>query len=792
MFAVYWRRAMSLLLSGLIAFSLTLGLTSCGSDSQPPTRTGQNQSSAKVSPENRSEVVQRVTSTITEVSPPATLQELKLSLDRYQPQVQILSPQPDTILQDNTVAVQIQVRDLPLFKDARLEMGPHLHVILDNQPYRSVYDVSQPIVFTDLAAGTHTLRVFPVFPWHESFKNAGAYDQVTFHVFTKTDENNPSAKLPLLTYSRPKDTYGAEPILLDFYLTNAPLHQVAQENPNDEIRDWRIRVTINGSSFEVDRWQPLYLKGFQPGKNWIQLEFLDQDGKPVPNVFNRTTRIITYEPGGQDTLSKLVRGDLKAREVRAIVDPNLKGAAPFITSVPSPTQPEPVPSPSPSLSPSPVPIAKPSLAPTPSPTPFVEEPAVAQPEEIPLPEPKPSPEKPGFFNRFRLNSSKTATPAPSAVEPELEPTPTPEPSPSTSATPAAEKPLVEAPLVEELAPAQPTQPVPETTAKGPGFFNRFRLNSSKTATTPSTPSPAAPEVEPAPEPSPSASAEPTPVEEPPVPSQPAVPSEAVTETPSKQPGFFNRFLRVSPAETTAPSSELPAASPLPSPASSLEPSPAALPTEEPGVEPTEEPAIAPSDSPEVESPTQAVKSKLEGFFNRFRRSAAVEDGVSPTLLEEERIPAPTAPGETDSAQSVDNKSLEQSSGVTQPASAPKPVITLPTAPSISPIEAKPERIPEELNSPKTPIQVMPLSAGSPTTPKPVPAPAESIAQPDPKAKTSERDTAENQATVPLITPSPAAELPARYLKSATPQASGADSSAEVKSAPTVEAVEEES
>jgi len=74
------------------------------------------------------------------------------------------------------------------------------------------------------------------------------------HIFTKTQDNNPDAVQPLLTYSRPKGSYGAEPILLDF--TNAPLHLVAQDNPNDDIADWRIRCTINGNSFVLDRWNP--------------------------------------------------------------------------------------------------------------------------------------------------------------------------------------------------------------------------------------------------------------------------------------------------------------------------------------------------------------------------------------------------------------------------------------------------------------------------------------------------------------------------------------------------------
>ncbi|HAG84166.1 MAG TPA: hypothetical protein DCL61_24170, partial [Cyanobacteria bacterium UBA12227] len=177
------------------------------------------------------------------------------------------------------------------------------------------------------------LRVFASRPWHESFKNEGAYAQTTFHLFTKSAENNPSPNLPLLTYSRPQGSYGAEPIMLDFYLSNAPLHLVAQENAEDDIADWRIRVTANGQSFVIDRWQPVYLQGFQPGKNWVKLEFLDEQGNPVKNVFNNTVRLISYEPNGKDTLARLVRGELSAKAARGIIDPNYK--------------PEPIPTPSP-------------------------------------------------------------------------------------------------------------------------------------------------------------------------------------------------------------------------------------------------------------------------------------------------------------------------------------------------------------------------------------------------------------------------------------------------------------
>jgi hypothetical protein len=274
-----------------------------------------------------------ISENLLEVAPPKIIQKLRLSLDQYQPQVKIISPQKDEVVKDPTVQVKLQVQDLPLFKNPDLEMGPHLHVILDNEPYRAVYDVTQPVVFENLSPGTHTLRVFASRPWHESFKNEGAYAQTTFHVVTRTASNNPDPSQPLLTYSRPQGNYGAEPIMLDFYLTNAPLHLVARENSQDQIEDWRIRVSINGQSFLLDRWQPIYLKGFKPGKNWIQLEFIDEQGNPVNNVFNNTVRLINYEPNGSDTLSRIVRGELTLEQVKGIVDPNYSG---IVTETPAP------------------------------------------------------------------------------------------------------------------------------------------------------------------------------------------------------------------------------------------------------------------------------------------------------------------------------------------------------------------------------------------------------------------------------------------------------------------------
>ncbi|BAY19253.1 FHA domain containing protein [Anabaenopsis circularis NIES-21] len=405
----------------------------------------------------------------TEVAPPEVIQELRSTLEVYRPQVTIVTPQLEEIIPDTKVKVQFQVKDLPVFKDPKLQLGPHLHVILDNQPYIPVYDLSQPLVLSDLSPGTHTVRVFATRPWGESFKNEGAYAQTKFHIFTKTDDNSPDSSLPLLTYSTPQGSYGAEPILLDFYLTNAPLRLGSTDNPNDLFSDWRIRCTINGESFVFDRWQAVYLKGFQPGNNWVKLEFLDNQGNTVKNAFNTTVRLVNYQPKGKDTLSRIIRDELKADEVRSIVDQSY---------IPQPLVPTPTPEPQTIpqreipevVQPQPTELPQPEVTPTPqvteSPAPEVipttqatESPAPA-PEVIPTPQvtesPSPAPE---------------VIPTPQVTE---SPLPAPEviPTPQVTESPSPEPEVIPTPQVTEVPEKPETEPLKSRLGK---YFQRRLL-----------------------------------------------------------------------------------------------------------------------------------------------------------------------------------------------------------------------------------------------------------------------------------------------------------------------------
>lgn len=425
--------------------------------------------SDRPSPDSRNLPVLR--GKLSEVAPPPVIQELHKSLDRYAPQVAILSPTPDQLFEGTTVNVELQVTDLPVFQDPELDLGPYLSLVLDNEPAREIHDLSGPVTLGDLSPGTHTLRVFAARPWHESFKNDGAYARTTFHVKTKTGSNAPDPKLPLLTYNRPRGVYGAQPILLDFYLANAPLHVVARESEADEIRDWRVRVTVNGESFLLDTWEPIYLQGFEKGDNLVKLEFIDEKGNVIENVFNTTARLITYDPAYEDSLTQLVKGEIPVSIARKIVDPNYT-ATPVIEEEPAPVTeteeiPEPIEEPTateeippaveePSAGETPEPIELPTLkipeevgkAETPIESPPLQLPELVLPEEVETPVVEPV-----QLPRLVLPEEGEVTATEPVVPPEIV---LPE-----------EKEAIETPTIE------PPEPEPSPT-RGNSWFDRFR------------------------------------------------------------------------------------------------------------------------------------------------------------------------------------------------------------------------------------------------------------------------------------------------------------------------------
>jgi len=411
----------------LLAILLSFGLSGCAGNTPTP-------AAAPASASDRG--------TLAEAPPPAAIRQLQPALANYQPQVTIVSPADGATLESDRLEVKLQVNDLPIYKDRDFGLGPHLRLYLDNQPPRDLYDLDQPAVFEHLEPGSHTLRAFAVTPWQESFKNAGAYAQTTFNILTATPGTTPIRELPLLTYNSPQGTYGAEPLLLDFYLNNAPLHLVAQEDPNDDLRDWRVRVTVNGESFTLRDWQPVYLTGFQPGMNWVKLELIDDEGLPIANAFNATARLVNYDPSLDDAIAQLTRGDLSAEAARSIVDPNYQPPEPEATE-PAAVEPEPA-----TVAPEP---SEPEVTESEVTEPEITEPEATEPEVI---EPEPAAVAP--------EPSEPEVTEPEIIEPEvIEPELSAPAADQPKAVPAspAELPAETTAPVEESAPPEPASPV---------------------------------------------------------------------------------------------------------------------------------------------------------------------------------------------------------------------------------------------------------------------------------------------------------------------------------------------
>lgn len=246
--------------------------------------------------------------------------------DEAKPILKILSPADNAVIYGSTVVVRLALTgDLKGYKphkDSATGQGNHIHVILDNEPYEAYYELDQPFELRNVVAGRHTLRVFPSRPWHESYKNEGAFQMVTFTVKGGGDANKPTTSntgrtlannnaaqgaregqdlhtrtagdvdptKPLLTYSRPKGEYegpDADPIMIDFWLSNAKL--------KGDGGEYRVRYIIDDDEPRfIDKWEPVWLSGWLNGKHTVRLELLGPDNWPVKNgEFNITTRDIT-------------------------------------------------------------------------------------------------------------------------------------------------------------------------------------------------------------------------------------------------------------------------------------------------------------------------------------------------------------------------------------------------------------------------------------------------------------------------------------------------------------------
>lgn len=168
--------------------------------------------------------------------------------------------------------------------------GQHIHFILDNSPYAALYEPTHS--FTVAVNSTHYVMSFLSRSYHESLKSPKAGVLKYFSVDEKgkiKDLDIPKA--PMLFYSRPKGDYlgkDAEKVMLDFYVYNATLGT-----------DAKVKATIDGTDFVIDKWQPYFITNAPMGDLNIKLQLEDNDGKDLEGdntSVSRTAHLAKEEP----------------------------------------------------------------------------------------------------------------------------------------------------------------------------------------------------------------------------------------------------------------------------------------------------------------------------------------------------------------------------------------------------------------------------------------------------------------------------------------------------------------
>jgi hypothetical protein len=358
-----------------------------------------------------------------EVAPPGAVQQVRERLNDLAPQIEVLSPANDSTLPAGPWTLKLKVQDWPLYEDETNGLGPHLVVQLDDQPPRRISSAAeaQGLSMPELSPGSHRLTVFAARPWGEVVKAPGASQQLRLHRVARNPSQLPASGSPQLIAASPSDLQHNEPVLIDWLLIDAPLQHL-----RDDDARWRLRVSVNGDSFLVDRQTPLWLKGLKRGSNAVQLELLDGRGDPLNPPFNSVVREVVIDSSPRPSWQQ---ASLSAQGLAA-----LSGSP----------EPEPVEPPAAEIQ-----TKGPEAAPPQAAPPEASEPERPEPQPAPLEETRPDPTE--------LPMAAEATPAP--ADPEPEPAPAePRPAPEQAPAPPAPTPVAPTPAPVTTVPAERTAP----------------------------------------------------------------------------------------------------------------------------------------------------------------------------------------------------------------------------------------------------------------------------------------------------------------------------------------------
>ena len=367
-----------------------------------------------------------------EVPPPGAVQQLSERLRERQPRVSVLAPADGTVLPAGPWALKLRVSDWPLADAGELGLGPHLVVQIDGEPplRLSSEAAAANVPLPELSPGSHRVTVYAARPWGEAVKSPGASTQIRVHRVAANPPELPATGSPQLIASSPNGHAGAEPVLVDWLLFDAPLQRL-----RDDDGRWRLRVSVNGDSFLVDRQTPLWLKGFRNGSNAVQLELLDGRGEPLNPPFNSLVEEVMIQNSQRAAWQKPGLSNEELDRLSGVA-PAAALPAPVAASEPEPepgTQPEPE--------------IPPALQPEP-------EPPVSLPESLTTDTSDTSPETDAAGPGPDDGSENTSSSSTAAHQPEAE-MPAPEPPPAQASAPVVTVPT-----------APPDRIAPGSTLKG--------------------------------------------------------------------------------------------------------------------------------------------------------------------------------------------------------------------------------------------------------------------------------------------------------------------------------------
>lgn len=233
--------------------------------------------------------------------PPVTLTVGAASPDPTDklPTVAITAPAKEAVIPNDKAAAYDVKLDVKNWQTAT--GSSHVHLILDNKPYKPIYDTKAPVKLSELtngealAEGRHVLVAFPSRANHESVKTKGALAVTAFWVGKKGDAKDDPTKKPMLIYSRPKGEYKGEManhVLVDFYLSGVTLADGKEH----------VNVSVTGPGIDkpltqkAEKWgPPFYLDNLQNGEYTVKTELADKDDKLIEGPWNSTTRTIKID-----------------------------------------------------------------------------------------------------------------------------------------------------------------------------------------------------------------------------------------------------------------------------------------------------------------------------------------------------------------------------------------------------------------------------------------------------------------------------------------------------------------